>query len=196
MSAAPARVRSTVLRTAKRALDEHTKNELRALHEANPARWTPATLAARYGSSRARVAAVLRLGALRTRVQDKHAERTKALAEVWRTVDGPLAKRHTPPMPVEDDKEIELALAEAEDATEEEIDTVGTTETAEWAKYAIAKAEYETTRKSTFAFIEVGKRTSDQSRAVWIRDGTTGLLRAPSRKERIRILDQRTIVSE
>ncbi len=180
-------------------LDEKLRGELRGLHESEPERWTATTLAARFGVARENVSAVLRLARLRKEMSDEHLESAKALENAWLELEPrerrPITARPPIPAPAsaaegetEDDEDFE--------DDEEPDDYVGSTETADWVRGKIAEGKFETIRKSTFAFIEVGKGSNDENRAVWLRDGSTGLLRAPTKEERRSILRQPRIIPE
>lgn len=66
-----------------------------------------------------------------------------------------------------------------------------------WAEHIeriCENAELDSVRKTTFAFIEVGKR-QDLHRAVWIREGATGKLRLADQEER-KLLTNRVTVRD
>lgn len=176
-----------------RVLDEKTKQEMWQLHEADPSRWTAAALAVRFGAAQENANAVLRLGALRTRLPEEHIEAANDLQRAWVEL-GALSGPTTRGTAVRNTIMVPSVQAEARLEDDENDDFVGTTETAQWAREVITREEFETLRKSTFAFIEVGKGLEDNQRAVWLRDGGTGLLRAPTKRERARLLDQRRVV--
>lgn len=193
---------------ARAVLDEKTKSEMRELHAADPTRWTAAALAARFGAPAENAKAIVRLAALRSRVPAADAEAATELERAWTQLGVPQRTsraRHaraatTPARPASRAPAVAPAVepeaaAEEPDAMETAGgDGVGTTATAEWAREQIELGEIETMRASTFAFIEVGKGLEDHQRAIWLRDGRTGCLRAPSARERARLLDQRRVV--
>lgn len=179
-------------------MDEKVKSEMRELHLSEPKRWTVGTLSARYKAPIENVRGVLRLARLRANLSEERVSKASELENAWNELDGRQFRkttRVTVPDQVELEAEVEAGKKEGEDTSG--VDVVGTTETAKWAREAIERGEYETTRKSTFAFIEVGKGLSDDDRAVWLRDGESGLLRTPADSaERSRILAQRRVVAE
>ena len=198
---------STVL--SVRVLDEKSKQEMRELHAEDAERWTPTALALRYSAYTENVKAVLSMASLRSRIPDACAAAAAKLDDTWRElsaaskVPGRTIKHTVPVQPLPDSQagtkdetgsaQGAVTSTEQSDVSDEAADTVGTSVTADWAREQIARAEFETVRKSTFAFIEVGKGLEDAQRAVWLRDGRTGQLRAPSARERARLLDQRRI---
>jgi hypothetical protein len=75
----------------------------------------------------------------------------------------------------------------AEEAAEVEV----LSEMEQWTRGLIADEDnLDVVRKTSYAFIEAGAPPS-QSRAVWIRDGPTGKIRAPSDEERAHLLGGR-----
>lgn len=164
-------------------MDEKTRAEMRALHSAEPGRWTAGALAARFGAPVANAAAVVRLARRRPKAVSEAAARVEA---AWIELAGGgrgrgrVQTRGAPTSaataPVE--------MSEEAVAEKEEGDAVGATATAEWAREQIAAGEVETTRKTTYAFIEAGKGIGVSERAVWLRDAKSGKLRAPSKEER------------
>lgn len=80
---------------------------------------------------------------------------------------------------------------------DEEMDVVRKkSRTAEWVEKFCEDAERDVCRRSSFAFIEVGGKGGDREveRAVWIREGASGVLRVADPKEREVLLEKVRVV--
>lgn len=84
-----------------------------------------------------------------------------------------------------DEKEKEVVRAEEEAQEEGEQKVLRRSRTAEWVESFCENAPRDVSRRTTFAFVEVaGKKGEEMERAVWIREGKSGVLRVARREER------------
>lgn len=197
------RVTALLLRRApcRRYIAQKTKEEIRALHGEDPARWSVASLAARFGAPEGNVAAIVRMGCKRrggeearealraawVRLPEVSASRGTRGARDLVGVPGPRAGRvESVGVAVEEEGEESMEEEAVEEEVEEDVDEaiVERSVTAQWVEQLCKTAPLDTPRRTTFAFVEVGKGLEDAQRAVWLREGETGRLRAASDPER------------
>lgn len=220
-------------RTARKTLvylAQKQKEEILALHDEDPVRWTATVLATRFGAPRENVQMLLRLGQERKRRQKyinslpgdqkSNIEKLKSQSvDAWFEISSEpsLSSRRTrtpysrsqsspqlstpssrPPKSVDELRSVAFATEEniddddpsatktpAEGDIDKEIDGTAVEES-EWSKnldHLCANAELDTTRRWSFAFIEVG-RTKKVRRGVWLRVGQSGKLRIADEEER------------
>lgn len=189
------------------------KEEVLALHEEDSNRWTATTLSARFGAPHDNIAALLSLGKLRQQQNDRikklDQEQRKVIEDfrdkgikAWSSLSSvspytSAASRRRVAMPSK--REDLIGKQNASVVTEEENDEVEVevgdeeikdTKKSMWYEYIednYDKVQTDSVRKTTFAFIEVGKKNKSQSnieRAVWLRDGATGKLRLADMEEK------------
>lgn len=190
--------RSPSAHPRSRYVPQKRKDEMAALADEDASRWTATTLAKRFDVAPENVAAILRLRRLRgpadedgvARLREQVRDAWAGLAEV---VDrsGPARLAAVAP-------EVEVVPAgetegEAEEEVEVEVEVVeevcAKSKTAVWVESEGGKAARDTVRRNSFAFIEVGV-AKDVDGAVWIREGSTGALRAADAEERKALLQQ------
>lgn len=174
-----------------------------ALYDEDPSRWTATTLASRYSAPPKNVEAFLRLVKLRRKgwAGKKSKEEIDRLdsmradmLKTWARLAEPRAKRGAiaPPSPsLKDASEIpgEMEVEEVEEEVQE-IVVKEKSRTFKWLEETIADAAKDRIRKNSFAFIEVGEGAKGKTRAVWIREGSTGDLRLAREQERSVLLDE------
>lgn len=173
------------------------KEEMQALHATDGERWNAATLAQRFGARQENVAGLLKLGRLREKSgkglsAEEHEKVAKAREEAERAwagvADGggkygrglKAASRMRKGVLAgleEEGKEGGEAAGKEETGEEKvEVEVVRKkSATAVWVEELCERAELDVHRKTSFAFIEVGKEGGKEvERAVWIREGPTG----------------------
>lgn len=184
-------------------LPHKVKEEMAALHAEDSKRWNASTLSARYAAPRENVEAWLRLckarqgrekseGEEMTRLREQVGEAWGKLREsgdkrrVMRA--GPTKKEESDVAVKSEEKgeEMEAGLEQPEEEPADEVKAeVRKTRTAEWVERVCELGVRDVKRKTTFAFIEVGKEVGEGvQRAVWIREGSTGKLRVAVDRER------------
>eukprot|EP00177_Eucheuma_denticulatum_P008409 GFKZ01015293.1.p1 GENE.GFKZ01015293.1~~GFKZ01015293.1.p1 ORF type:complete len:236 (+),score=43.02 GFKZ01015293.1:209-916(+) len=188
-------------------LPHKVKEEMAALHEEDSKRWNASTLSARYTAPRENVETWLRLVKVRqskekaegeevTRLREQVAEawgRLRESSEKRRVIRAkPTSKeeRNVADESADESTEMEAKMeaeveAEMEETIEEHKVELGKTRTAEWVEKVCEMGVRDVKRKTTFAFVEVGKEVSEGlDGAVWIREGSTGKLRVAVDRER------------
>lgn len=214
-------------------LAQKQKEEILALHEEDPLRWSATVLAARFGAPRENVQMLLRLGQERNRrdqfvkslpkdqkdtIQKLRDQSISAWSELS-TEGSPFSRRvqfsylrsqsssqHRAPGPrptISVDELREVALGKDGDANDQHTmesteagagdggDDAGM-ERSEWARkldHLCENVELDTIRRTSFAFIEVG-RGKNIYRGVWLREGQTGKLRIADEDERKLLLNK------
>lgn len=179
------------------------KEEILALRAEDPTRWTATSLARRFSAPHENVVALLRLGELRAERDEYIASLpdagTRATIErmrsngtaAWSAICNVSAGRHRKPITKPSDSVPDISAvtdgekAEDQETTEQQVQL----DKSRWMEYIennLDNVETDTVRKTSFAFIEVGKPKQQGKlvqRAMWIRDGATGKLRMADEEE-------------
>lgn len=98
----------------------------------------------------------------------------------------------------EGESESESEGAGAEDTVEDAVQAGGGEEKKEvvksaWAEFLekeIDRAEVDVSRRTTYAFVEIGEGGDDIRRAVWVREGESGRLRLAEEEERRLLMNE------
>lgn len=177
-----------------------------ALHEEDPKRWNVTTLSTRFSAERGNVEAILRLFRMRQmrqreakarseEVQSRVEQLEQRSVEAWNMLgEGVFRGRAIARASVSGGDglghEGEAESGDVEEGVDDGAQTDGAEEkfvNSSWAEFLereIEGAEVDVSRRTTYAFVEIGEGGAEVRRAVWLREGDSGRLRLAEEEER------------